>query len=448
MVRFRGAFAQKFCSKRLGTEHLMLIRFRITNFRSLRDEQELSLVAAFPDGRPDLVHVDGLGIDLLRVAGIYGANAAGKSNVLDALKFMRQAVRGSHRQWRPEQAIPRDTFLLDPAMKREPTRCEAEFIVNGVLYQYGFQVDDDRVLEEWLYAYPKSRRQVWLARNAAAPEPFLFGRELKGSNRTIEALTRKNSLFLSVAAENNHQALLPIYSWFVRNLKFASARERVEQIPLHALEQEADRERFIEMLKLANLGITDFEIRDAEIAGSWTIASPREPDDQTTWIQGWDARELYLKHAGRNGSIALPVERESRGTKAWLAVLEPILEALRQPGILCIDELDASLHPHLAAEVIRIFQDPDRNPGGAQLIFNTHDTNLLGNLLGEQPILHRDQVWFVEKDSEGASHLYPLTDFKPRKAENLERGYLQGRYGAIPFISAQLQPENAEENPE
>lgn len=430
----------------------MLIRFRVANFRSLRDEQELSLVAAFPEGRTDLVDIEGAGLDLLRVAGIYGANAAGKSNVLEALEFMSQAVRGSHRQWGPEQPIPWEPFLLDPAMRAEPSLFEADFLIEGIRYQYGFRLDDERVLEEWLHVYPKNRRQVWLARNADALEPFVFGRELRGSNRTIEALTRKNSLFLSVAAENNHQALLPIYAWFVNGLKFSSARNRTRHVPLRALEQ--DGKRILDFLKLADLGIVDFEIQ-----GSTAPRLEVDVEDLDPLSIDWAIKQLrrqlqlrgpklYFKHQAKIGQISLPIERESQGTRAWLALLEPLVDTLRNRGLLCVDELDASLHPHLAAEVIRIFQDPDRNPGGAQLIFNTHDTNLLGNLLGEQPTLHRDQVWFVEKDNEGVSHLYPLTDFKPRKAENLERGYLQGRYGAIPFISTQLQPENAEESQE
>lgn len=421
----------------------MLIRFRVSNFRSLKDEQELSLVAAFPEGRTDLVRVEGAGLDLLRVAGIYGANAAGKSNVLEALEFMSQAIRGSHRQWGPEQPIPREPFLLDPAMRGEPSLFQVDFLIEGVRYQYGFRLDDERVLEEWLYTYPKNRRQVWLVRCADEPEPFVFGRELKGSNRTIEILTRKNSLFLSVAAENNHQALLPIYAWLVNGLKFSSARNRTRHVPLQALKQ--DGKRILDFLKLADLGIVDFEIQGTTSPGFDVVVDEDANPGSIDWeikrlrrqLQLTDPK-LYFKHQAKGDEISLPIQRESQGTRAWLALLGPLLDVLRNKGVLCIDELDASLHPHLAAEVIRIFQDPDRNPGGAQLIFNTHDTNLLGNLLGDKPILYRDQVWFVEKDQEGASHLYPLTDFKPRKAENLELGYLQGRYGAIPFISTQF----------
>jgi AAA15 family ATPase/GTPase len=151
---------------------------------------------------------------------------------------------------------------------------------------------------------------------------------------------------------------------------------------------------------------------------------------------------MEFKHQSAEGPVGLSLNQQSRGTQAWFSLAGPILGTLDLGSLLCIDELDASLHPYLAREVIRLFQDPKKNPNDAQLLFNTHDTTLLGNLLGE-PGLHRDQIWFVEKDQEGASHLYPLTDFKPRKFENVERGYLQGRYGAIPFIEPAAIEEDA-----
>jgi hypothetical protein len=125
----------------------------------------------------------------------------------------------------------------------------------------------------------------------------------------------------------------------------------------------------------------------------------------------------------------LELEHESAGTAAYLALLGPLVEALRWGGVICVDELDSSLHPLIAIEIMRFFEDPVQNPKRGQLIFNTHDTNLLNT-----GILRRDQIWFTEKDAKGESHLYPLTDFKPRREENIESGYLQGRYGAIPFI--------------
>jgi uncharacterized protein len=405
----------------------MLIRFRVANFRSLREEQELSMVASLREGRQDLVRSEELGFDLLRVAALYGPNAAGKSNVLSALRFMRDAVEGSHRYWRPEGPIPRDPFLLDPASRQEASLFEVDLLLDGVRYQYGFKLDSEKILEEWLYSYPKKRRQLWFSRDSAAPEPFTFGKHLKGNQRIVQSLTRENSLFLSVAAANNHRSLLPLYRWFVDRLSFSSADGRTDDISftLAMLAPEETRKAAVlDLLELADLGIADLELREEHRAGSFVFEAAAAP------------RVLEIKHRSGGGLVSLPMQRESRGTQAWISLSGTILWVLEQGAVLLLDELDASLHPRLALEVVRLFQDPVRNPRNAQLLFNTHDTTLLGNLMGE-PSLQRDQVWFIEKDRDGASHLYPLTDFKPRKHENLERGYLQGRYGAIPFIAPQ-----------
>jgi AAA15 family ATPase/GTPase len=405
----------------------MLIRFRVANFRSLRDEQELSMVASLREGRHDLIRSDTIDLDLVRVAALYGPNAAGKSNVLCALRFMRNAVEDSHRLWRPEAPIPREPFLLDATASKEASLFEVDLLLDGVRYQYGFKIDSDRVAEEWLYSYPKKRRQLWFSRDAAAPEPFTFGKHLKGNHRIVQTLTRENSLFLSVAAANNHQALLPLYRWFADRLYFSAADERDDiSFALAMLVPETPKKAAVlDLLELADLGIADLELREEPREGMFVFEAAAAP------------RTLEVRHRSVGGLVSLPLQRESRGTQAWISLTGTILWVLERGAVLLLDELDTSLHPRLALEVIRIFQDPLRNPRNAQLLFSTHDTTLLGNLLGE-PSLHRDQVWFIEKDRDGASHLYPLTDFKPRKFENLERGYLQGRYGAIPFITSQL----------
>jgi predicted ATPase len=406
----------------------MLVRFGVTNFRSLRDEQELSMVASLREGRLDTVRSEGLGLDLVRVAAIYGANAAGKSNILSALCFMRNAVKDSHRLWRPGGPIPREPFLLDDSSRSSASLFEVDLLLDGVRLQYGFKLDAERILEEWLYSYPKKRRQLLFSRDSAASETFVFGKHLKGNHRLVQALVRENSLFLSVAAANNHQMLLPLYRWFADGLHVSSAEDRTSDLSftLAMLSPEPERKAaVIELLELADLGIADLELREERREGMFVFEAAAAP------------RVLEIKHRAGGGLVSLPLQRESRGTQAWLSLTGTILWVLERGAALLLDELDASLHPRLALEVIRIFQDPARNPRNAQLLLTTHDTTLLGSLLGE-PGLYRDQVWFVEKDQEGASHLYPLTDFKPRKFENLERGYLQGRYGAIPFITSQL----------
>jgi uncharacterized protein len=403
----------------------MLIRFRVSNFRSLRDEQELSMVAALKDGRKDLVHVDSMGVDLLRVAGIYGANAAGKSNVLDALRFMRSAVLQSYRTWEPDGPIPREPFRLDSIHQEEGSLFEVDFLLEGERYQYGFELDSTRILREWLHGFPNKRRQVLFTRDAEAATTFHFGKQLKGNHRAIEKVTRKNSLFLSTAAQNAHETLQKIYSWFGGVLIGDVGSREYWTLETARLLEKKHRE-ILDLLRLADLGIVDVRIAD-----------PVRRDRRGRRLSsGWAEeanRVLEFKHQSKSGPFALALGDQSRGTQAWFSLVGAVLVALDTGGLLCLDEIDASLHPLLTIQLIRLFQDARRNPRSAQLIFNTHDTLLLGSLLAE-PALRRDQIWFVEKDQEGASSLYPLTDFKPRKLENVERGYIQGRYGAIPFI--------------
>lgn len=427
----------------------MLLHFRVANFRSLRDEQELSMIATRPDDPGGVVHLENLGLDVLRVAAIYGANAAGKSNVLAAFQFMCNAVPRSHRAWKPEGPVPREPFLLDREMRSAPSLFEVDFLLEAVRYSYGFKLDDEQVLEEWLFAFPHKRPQLWFRRAADAADPFEFGKQLKGNNRVLAGLTRKNSLFLSVAAENNHPALLPVYSWFSSRVKFAVAKDRDTRTLFTArlFQQDERRSTLLEFLRRADLGISDLSLREEPMDKLTTevlklaMKEMKETMPEQAALQeielNYKVPRVELLHSTAQGPISLPFARESAGTQAWFALLGPILQALEAGSVLCVDELDASLHPHLAVEVIRIFEDPVRNPRGAQLVFNTHDTTLLGNLLGE-PALRRDQVWFVEKDAAGATHLYSLSEFKPRKSENLERGYLQGRYGAVPFIEPAL----------
>jgi uncharacterized protein len=412
----------------------MLIRFQFSNFRSFKSEQELSLVASPSGGEQAGEHV----LDLLRVAAVYGANAAGKSNVLSALQFMSSAVRDSHRAWKPDGPIPRQPFALDNESRVAPSRFEIDLFINAVRHNYGFAVDDKQILREWLYVYPSGRKQRWFYRDAGADVAFSFGKNLRGNNRTISSLARENSLFLSVAAENNHPLLSPLYSWLVNSLKFASPDNQPIRLGLTLGKFKDNGDAIIEYVKMADLGISGFALKNQEVDTKTVdllkhfVEYAGATLDIPSGLQVTTPEFEHLSSTAE-GPVVLPVEQESRGTRVWLSLLGPLFETLNSGGVLCVDELDASLHSRLALEVLRLFEDPQRNPNKAQLIFNTHDTALLGNLLGERG-LRRDQIWFVEKEAGGATHLYPMTDFKPRKEENLERGYLQGRYGAVPFV--------------
>ncbi|MEE9383280.1 MAG: ATP-binding protein [Nannocystaceae bacterium] len=417
----------------------MLIEFRVQNHRSIRDEQVLSLEAATHEATDDRPRArTDQGKPLLPAVALYGANASGKSNVLGALGFMQSAVAQSHRSWEPEEGVPRDPFAWG-SQDRESSLFEVTFLVGAVRYQYGFVADDERFTEEWLFAYPQGRKQTWFERDG---DNFKFGEHLPGENRVVEEVTRPNALFLSTAAQHHHKKLTAVYRWFRELAVVNVARSRREtrhpppefwisrllarrpdtgqmSLLLDASDGESDGllASFLNLLRAADVGIVDLKLVDD--AGSH---SPRHRRSR-----------ILVGHQVSDGDAWLPLEEESHGTQTLFTLAYPVLQALRHGGLLVIDELESSLHPLLAAHLVRRFNDPSTNPRNAQIIFTTHDTNLLGTTLGD-PLLRRDQVWLTEKDQDGATCLYPLSDYKPRKGENLERGYLQGRYGAIPFL--------------
>jgi predicted ATPase len=424
----------------------MLIEFRVENHRSLRDEQALTMRAGGQDdpadGRPR--RVQGCADALLPAAALYGANASGKSNVLSALGFMRSAVLGSHRAWAPDEGIPREPFAWGEKAL-EASLFEITLLVAGTRYQYGFVADDEQFLEEWLYAWPGKRKQTWFTRELGK---FKFSEHLGGENRLIEEVTRPNALFLSAAVQLRHQQLAPLYGWF-RRLHLVNVRHRrswlfrgyVDPSSARVIEgwlgseaeaslfdeSDGDEEQsgsFRDLLRAADVGILDIKVE----------RQSSEPAPATGLTRPMRSRVL-LRHNSSVEDAWLPLEEESQGTLTLFRVGPLMLNVLQTGGVVLVDELESNLHPLLAIQILRMFNDPQRNPHSAQILFTTHDTTLLGTIAGD-PAMRRDQVWLTEKDQEGATVLYPLTDFKPRKDENIERGYLQGRYGAIPFLGA------------
>ncbi len=436
----------------------MLIQFRVENHRSLRDEQVLSLVATSDQRRVHVLRPEGLGEALVPVVGIYGANASGKSNVLAAIAFMRRAVLDSQRRWDVD-GTARDPFLLSSKVE-QPSLYEVDVIVDGVRYRYGFQLSSSRIEEEWLFTWPHGRKAMWFERDG---ERFEFGKTLHGENEAIRNLTRPNSLFLSAAAQNNHAALLPVFRQFdtwrlslIRRSIGLVSREIAKR--LDARGGATDRAAILQLLRDADTGILDVRVESAKWTGevlaegaadlaileSYLDAYAQAAMPQASRAPGTPRTpgRVSFRHRSADDEHAwLPLSSESAGTIALLNLAPYVVDALCSGSLLCIDELEASMHPMLALRLVRMFNDPAQNPRGAQLLFTTHDANLLGTILGE-PVLSRDQVWFTEKDDSGATHLYPLTDFHPRKEENLERGYLQGRYGAIPFLGDMVHKVN------
>lgn len=404
----------------------MLLRFQVANFASLRDEQELSLIAL--DQHADLAvrRVPGTKLSALPVVAIYGQNASGKSNVLSALAFMREAVVSSHQRWRRGQPIPRNPFRFDAESLSSPSRLVVDLTLDNVRYEYGFSVDDQQVVEEWLYSYPERRRRVLFDREAG--RPIRFGPTLSGERKLVERVTRSNSLYLSAAAANDHPQLSPLYDWFAHTIVATPDNDwtRLDHT-LSALSGHR-RQMLLDLIRYADLGVTDVSRADPE------GVEVTNGDGRTVFGYVPDPyEEGRVTHVAGERRMELPLVMESSGTRTWLELSGAVVDTLQEGGLLVIDELDAMLHPNLASKLMGLFQLPETNARGAQLIFNTHDASLLGPVAPER--LRRDQVWLTEKDEDGATHLFPLIQYRVRDGlENIEKRYLSGRYGAVPFF--------------
>ena len=421
----------------------MLLRFGVFNFRSIHAYQSISLVASALKDSPEQLIESGTGRErVLPLLGLYGGNAAGKSNLLKAIYMFRSLILHSQTKGEPGGGVPREPFLLDPESEKPSSRSQydCDFVLKGVRYHFGVATDSERVLEEWLYAYPEGHRQVWYHRNVSESPVFHFGKFLKGRNRAIESLTRTNSLFLSAAAQNNHEQLGAIYEFFRDQLKFPGVSEAGKALLRgNPIEDVSIRAQVLEFLRQADTGISGIRIHEEELPEPLSefaiefrsLMKTHVPDLPESVLQSVEhPRKLQLAHQAADGrEVLLELETESLGTRALLGMLGPVFTALRDGTTLFIDELTTSVHTLLAKALLQLFVSPKTNHRGAQLIFTTHDTNLLS-----AGVLRRDSIWFAEKDQVGATTLFPLTDIETRNKDNLERGYLEGRFGAIPFV--------------
>ena len=414
----------------------MLLRFSVSNHLSIRDFQELSFVASSLKDRDEglISCVAAPKGAVVPAAVIYGANASGKSNLVSAMSVMRLMVLFSQTRGEPGGEVLRHPFKLDPACAGEPSRFEIDFVVDGVRHHYGFEASDDAFESEWLYDFPRSHRRTLFERESGE---FRFGRGLKGRNAVIADLTRPNSLYLSAAAQNGHERLSRVFGYFqsIRNAHAIVIPGAAASVLL--VGKELDR-RVIDFLGRIGTGVVAYRRKETEYADE-TEAFQRDflaamkkrgdvPADLEAFMSGDWRTAIELAHQDQNGEkIYFDLNLESAGTRRLLFVLGFAFQALDEGTPLFVDELDTSLHTQAAEAVLQLFCLRKTNPKGAQLVATTHDTNLM-----RSPLLRRDQLWFTEKDAAGATRLYPLTDIRTRKGDDIGKGYLQGRYGAVP----------------
>ena len=399
----------------------MMLRFQVSNHRSILDPVELSMIAV-DDDRPATRGFERLQERALTVAGIYGPNASGKTNVLDAIAWLSNAVARSLRSW--EEEVPRDPHRFGDA-PTEPSTFDMDLMVDGVRYSYWLEVDDSGVQYESLFSYPERRRRTLFEREGENVE-FRRGFE---AVRGIRELQTPTTLTLSTAMRLRSNPAVKVGRAISRiGVLGLRRRQPMRALPVfppspstarlfledrdemrhRSISNEAHRRSALEMLRWADPGIDHVRVE--------------EDADQR--------RQIQLVRQLDDEPVGLDIEDESDGTKRWFRMLGPVLGTLNQGHVLLCDEIEASLHPELSARLIKLFQDPTVNPSGAQLIFTTHDATLLN-------WLNRDEVWLTEKSKGLVTSLKAIAEYsgeRVRKSVNLEKAYLRGRFGAVPEI--------------
>ena len=394
----------------------MIVQFSIKNYRSIKAEIVISMLAgANTELENELIVIDGKKQHrLVRVASIYGANAAGKSNVLLAMQTLQDMVMGKSAQLLKDKPLPYDPFAFDDNGPQTPTEFGVIYYYNGIKYEYSFAYNQERIVSESLYHWPNGREAEIFSREGYA---YSF-KENQKEQQTLAGRTPNNRLYLVSSNEWNSPQTELAYKWFTEKLTPFDSHAKTDATITLLKDKTSNYPSLVRIIRAflqADLGIVDFSIVDPSGTPS-----------------------VWVTHQSKNDKgerrFELPLEQESTGTQRFFARIGPWLNALEKGGILFVDELEGSMHPLLTRQLIRMIQDPEINTNNAQLIFTTHDVTLL-----DLSLLRRDQIWFAEKDPDTlGTDIFSMWDFSVRKDENIQRGYLLGKYGAIPFIGGDL----------
>lgn len=417
----------------------MLIEFSVKNYRSFWETQTLSMVAGTTKEHQEkncFTPSNQESPRLLRSAVVYGPNGCGKSNLVRSLGFMQDFVLSSAKESQEGEHINLKPFLLHTEGPSQASEFEVVFVEDGMRYQYGFAATRSQVVHEWLLAYPGNRAQRWFERSynlKKQKEEWYLGAKLAGQKQTWQKSTRSNALFLSTAVQLNSEQLKPVLNWFQR-LVVISHGELVQRgITVASCEDKEACADILQFLKSAGIEVDGITIKERKLD---ELKFPFQmPDELKSFLQkdlvGKSFKEVLFKHKIINSKkyALFPLKDESDGTQKLFAYAVLWLDLLKEGLVLVVDELDNSFHPLLVRYLLNLIHNPTKNTANGQLIFSTHDTSIL-----DTQIFRRDQIWFMEKDDTQSTRLYPLSDFHPRKQEALEKGYLQGRYGALPYI--------------
>jgi AAA15 family ATPase/GTPase len=350
-------------------------------------------------------------------------------------------VQRSATKLQPGDPTGAEPFKLDRDSTSKPSEFEITFVVENDRFVFGFSVTPTRVIEEYLVAYPKGAPQRWYHRTFNSEKNAYEWAKPSTTfkqDKSLEEKTRENSLFLSVGPQFNHAQLTRVFNWFKNSVRFIhlSADAMLHpQFTAELVTKLTHHDRIMSLLKSADIGVVDARIQekefDMEVLKKTLSESMLATLEQKGVMKSRKQVEINLTHKAEGMEpVALDFDdEESAGTRRFFSLIGPWTDILDNGHTVFVDEIETSLHPVLVKELLKLLLCSKNNPKGAQVVFTTHNPILLDGTL-----MRRDQVWFTEKSPVGATHLYPLTDYQPRKDEALAKGYLAGRYGAIPFM--------------
>ena len=405
----------------------MLLEFSISNFLSFKEKNTFTMLASSDNTLKDN-YVKVGNDNLLKVTALYGANASGKTNLFKILALISSMIKNSNFM-PPNEALPIIPFKLDEKTIKEPSEFEIKFIIDDVRYLYGFKADKNNVYEEYLTYYPNGRPVKIFSRTNI--NEYSFNTSDERILNDIKEKNTPNKFFLSTATTWNYEKTKPAYDFLANKIGVILTHEQMRNYSYRKYYNDDDKKlkKFaLNFLEKADFNVKGYKITEKKMTEDVLrtlpdIVKPFFPVNTPMY-------QVNTTHIVNKKEYELDITEESLGTQVVFSFIPVLKDVLDNSKVLIIDEFDKSLHPFIVKYMVEVFNDAEINKNGAQLIFNTHDTNLL-----DLELLRRDQIWFTEKNEEdGSSTIYPLDDFSVRKTENIEKGYLLGRYGAIPFL--------------
>ncbi|MFZ4666925.1 MAG: AAA family ATPase [Prochlorotrichaceae cyanobacterium] len=418
----------------------MLIEFSVANYRSFKEKVTFSMVSADLDGSDENLKENNIfavdeELSLVKCAAIYGANASGKSNIAKALNFMKKFIINSSKETQSTDSIPVEPFRLSTETENQPSFFELVFLLDGKIYRYGFEADRDKIVSEWLFYVPKTKETNLFNRNT---QHIKASKKYKADIIVQQKLTRNNALFLSVSAQFNVEIAEKILKFLDGNISMISGLrdDGYRHHTISCLIEQENAKDILELVKRLDVGITGLKIEQIPITSDMLPDSMHEEVkvfilknvDHATTTQTIHKKFDQEGNFHTNEEFDID-EQESEGTQKLFAIAGVLVTTLKQGKVLIVDEFDARLHPLMSRAIVGLFNSKETNPRNAQLIFMTHDTNLLS-----PKIFRRDQIWFTEKNRYGATDLYSLAEYQIPENASFENDYIEGRYGAIPYI--------------